>query len=76
MPLPPGIQDARPGGTHTSSPDGASDLSQHVLSGNRLHTAGTNVIPAMNCFGSPSALDLVSLANIEALDHSFCEQSP
>ena len=33
MPLPRGIQDARPGGTHTSSPDGASDLSKHFLTG-------------------------------------------
>jgi hypothetical protein len=49
MPLPRGIQDARPGGTRTSSPDGASDLSKHFLTGNWLHAAGTNVIPAPKC---------------------------
>jgi hypothetical protein len=76
MPLPRGIQDARPGGTHTSSPDGASDFSEHFLTGNWLHAAGTNVIPPQNCLGRPSPLDLVSFAHIEALDHFLREQGP
>ena len=67
---------ARVRGTRTSSADSASDFSQHFLAGNWLHAAGTNVIPAPNCLGRPSALNLVSLAYIEALDHSLREQGP
>lgn len=70
------VTKARPGGTHTSSSDGASDLGKHFLTGNRLHAAGTNVIPPPNRLGRPGPLDLVSPAHIEALDHFLREQGP
>jgi hypothetical protein len=68
------IKPCVPGRTHTSSSDGTSDFGQYFIAGNWLNTSGTNIIPAPHCLVGPSALDLVSLAQIETLDHFVREQ--
>lgn len=50
-------------------------FSKHLRARNRLHLAGTNLIPAPDRFGSPKKLDLVGLSKIEALYNSLRKKS-
>jgi hypothetical protein len=60
---------------HTSSPHGTANLGKHLIAGNRLHSAGTHVIPAPNGLNQPSALNLVGFGGVKALNHTLGEQS-
>src|SRR5438874_2179734 len=75
MPLPRGIRDVHPGGTHTSSPHDAANLGKHLVAGNRLHATGANLIATPDCLRSPESLYLIGLVEVQALDNPLREQS-
>jgi hypothetical protein len=63
------IPDGLPGETHTSSPNDAANLSEHLIARNRLQAIGANLIVATNRLRRPELLDLVGVSEIKTLNH-------
>src|SRR6266404_5688212 len=69
-------QSVRRGENEKSSPDPTTSLLQDVIAGDRLDSAGANLVAPAHGLGHPEALNLVGCFKIEALNELVSEHRP